>query len=585
MFSPAGCYDRALARLSRRELLKMAWFLGVGAVARPAEARRVQATPFFNAYPFTLGVASGDPLPDGVVLWTRLAPQPLEGGGMPMVPVPVQWELARDAAFRTIAQKGEALARPELGHSVHVEVSGLEPAHDYWYRFRAGNEVSQIGRTRTAPRGGAAVDRLRFGVCGCSHYETGYFTALPPHRRRAVRLRLSHRGLHLRVARRRGQNRRARPPASRGRDLHAGRLPEPLCAVQVGSRSDGRAPIRAVHRQLGRSRGREQLRGRSRRERHAARPCSCCAAPPRIRRTTSTCRCGSREWPTGPAHADLPAAAVREPDRPERARHPAVALRSGVQRRRCGTARPRWIRREPCSARSRRSGCSTISPTRARAGPCVGQQVYSFARDFVNVDPDARFSMDVWDGYVGGAPSSVFAAQGDASAPNPIVLSGDVHDHFGADLKMDFTDPRSDDGRHRVHQHVDFRRPAMAPTSSANWEQVERANPHIRYHSARRGYIACTATPSTMRADFKILDKVTVRDAPIRIGGSLVVESGRAGSESCLAILGSGCRVQGARCRCARCRVPVRRFKIQGSRFSAPTGTLNPEPCTLHLEP
>ena len=95
---------------------------------------------------------------------------------MPMVPVNVQWELASDAAFRTIVQKGESLARPELAHSVHVEVSGLQPAHDYWYRFRAGNEVSQVGRTRTAPAAGAAVDRLRFGVCGCSHYESGYFT-------------------------------------------------------------------------------------------------------------------------------------------------------------------------------------------------------------------------------------------------------------------------------------------------------------------------------------------------------------------------------------------------------------------------
>ena len=79
--------------------------------------------------------------------------------------------------FRTIAQKGTTLARPELGHSVHVEVAGLEPGREYWYRFRAGDEISQIGRTRTAPPAGAAVDRLRFAVCGCSHYETGYFTA------------------------------------------------------------------------------------------------------------------------------------------------------------------------------------------------------------------------------------------------------------------------------------------------------------------------------------------------------------------------------------------------------------------------
>ena len=174
MLNPTGVYDRALRRLSRRDVMKVGWALGASAVALPAEARRQSgASMFFNSYPFSLGVASGDPLPEGIVLWTRLAPQPLTGGGMPMVPVTVQWELAADAAFRNVVQKGEALARPELAHSVHVEVNGLQPAHDYWYRFRAGNEVSQTGRTRTAPAAGAAVDRLRFGVCGCSHFETG----------------------------------------------------------------------------------------------------------------------------------------------------------------------------------------------------------------------------------------------------------------------------------------------------------------------------------------------------------------------------------------------------------------------------
>src|SRR5262247_1878976 len=153
-------YDRTIARFSRRELMKLAWMLGAAAVAPPVFTRRLIAQPIFDAYPFTLGVASGDPLPDGVVLWTRLAPRPLEGGGMPMVPLPVQWEVGRDAAFRVIAQKGETLARPELGHSVHVEVAGLEPGREYWYRFRAGNEMSRTGRTKTAPPANAPVDRL-----------------------------------------------------------------------------------------------------------------------------------------------------------------------------------------------------------------------------------------------------------------------------------------------------------------------------------------------------------------------------------------------------------------------------------------
>ena len=130
-----------------------------------------------------------------------------------------------------IAQKGIALARPELGHSVHVEVAGLEPGREYWYRFRAGDEVSQIGRTKTAPPAGAAVDRLRFGVCGCSHYEAGYFTAF----RRIAEEQFDfvfHTGDYIYEGRADGGRSERRPAAQRPRDLHAGRLPEPLRAVQ-----------------------------------------------------------------------------------------------------------------------------------------------------------------------------------------------------------------------------------------------------------------------------------------------------------------------------------------------------------------
>ena len=170
-------YDRTIARFSRRELMKIGWILGAAAIAPPLLARRLGAKPIFDGYPFSLGVASGDPLPDGIVLWTRLAPKPLEGGGMPMNLVDVDWEIAHDPRFQNVVQQGTVAARPELGHSVHVEVAGLEPAREYWYRFRAGDEVSQAGRTRTAPPAGAPVDRLRFAVCGCQHYEDGYFTA------------------------------------------------------------------------------------------------------------------------------------------------------------------------------------------------------------------------------------------------------------------------------------------------------------------------------------------------------------------------------------------------------------------------
>ncbi len=164
--------------LSRRRLLGVFGASAVTALAIPLESGKALAQVGFRSYPFQLGVASGDPAPDGFVIWTRLAPEPFEiGYGMPMAPVAVEWEVADAANMRTIVAKGTAIAPPELGHAVHVEVGGLQPGRDYWYRFTVGKERSIVGRARTTPALGAALDRVRFAVSGCQHYESGYYTA------------------------------------------------------------------------------------------------------------------------------------------------------------------------------------------------------------------------------------------------------------------------------------------------------------------------------------------------------------------------------------------------------------------------
>ena len=134
-------------------------------------------TPEFAGPPFSLGVASGDPTPDGVVLWTRLAPVPLAGGGMPDEAVEVAWTVARDERMTQVVQRGTVVATPADGHTVHVEVEGLESDRWFWYRFRSGSEVSRVGRTRTLPAAGARVNELRIAFVSCQHYETGFFTA------------------------------------------------------------------------------------------------------------------------------------------------------------------------------------------------------------------------------------------------------------------------------------------------------------------------------------------------------------------------------------------------------------------------
>ncbi len=154
-------------------------FLTAAAIAPAIGAPAIlKAQSWFAGYPFSLGVTSGDPASDGFVIWTKLAPKPFEPhGGMPMVPLPVKWEVASDDRFKTIVASGEAQARPELGHSVHVEVAGLQPDRPYWYRFFLGSDRSSQGRARTLPLASSSPTALKFGVAGCQNYEDGLFTA------------------------------------------------------------------------------------------------------------------------------------------------------------------------------------------------------------------------------------------------------------------------------------------------------------------------------------------------------------------------------------------------------------------------
>jgi alkaline phosphatase D len=159
-----------LSPFSRRTLL--------GGLAATVAAPAIVRAQSVSETPFTLGVASGDPSPDGFVVWTRLAPKPLElHSGMRMTKATVAWEVAADERFAAVVAKGEAIARPELGHSVHVEVAGLQPNRPYWYRFTLGGATSTVGKARTLPLLSTALDRVRFIGGGCQSYEAGYFTA------------------------------------------------------------------------------------------------------------------------------------------------------------------------------------------------------------------------------------------------------------------------------------------------------------------------------------------------------------------------------------------------------------------------
>jgi alkaline phosphatase D len=166
------------ARLDRRRFLAgVAGVAGVAALAQLPVGRATAAPrPAGGEYPFRLGVASGDPTATGVVLWTRLVPRPFEpGGGMPARRVTVQWQVAGDDRFRRVVRSGTAWALPRLGHSVHVEVDGLRPDREWFYRFRYRHDVSPTGRTRTAVPAGVRSGTLAFAFASCQAWDHGYY--------------------------------------------------------------------------------------------------------------------------------------------------------------------------------------------------------------------------------------------------------------------------------------------------------------------------------------------------------------------------------------------------------------------------
>lgn len=166
-------------RATLRELSRWAALLAAQRVAAaPDLSLPRQERPHFGADPFTLGVASGQPRPDSVILWTRLAPQPMAPrGGMPRALVALQWQVAEDEGFSRLRRSGTVWADPAQAHSVRVHADGLTPGRIWFYRFIAGNAVSPTGRTRTAPAEDAPVDRLRLVLASCQHYEQGWFVA------------------------------------------------------------------------------------------------------------------------------------------------------------------------------------------------------------------------------------------------------------------------------------------------------------------------------------------------------------------------------------------------------------------------
>ncbi len=522
-------------RASRRQVLGVGSAAALAAVVSlPGRPSRVLgqgtpaaspvASPTFGANPFALGVASGDPLPNGVVLWTRLAPSPL--GGMDPVPYDVRWEVARDEAFAEVVQTGVAVAAPTLGHSVHVDVTGLDPASVYHYRFLVGGEESPVGRTRTAPAAGAAVDRLRFALASCSHWEHGYFTAYRDIAAQDLDLVL-HVGDYLYEYPAGEQFRPSRYDPVRE---HAGGENRTLADYRNRHAQYKSDPdLQAAHAEFAWVTAWDDHET----ENNYAAAISEDSEPTDafLARRAAAYQAYYEHMPLRPSSMPIgPALQLYR-----RLTFGTLAEFSVLDGRQYRTD-------QPCGDGVGVRCPAALDPNATMTGPdqerwllqgldasaaiwnVLAQQTMMAQLD---TDPGApvEVPLDQWDGYP-AARNRILAHLASRGIANPVVLTGDIHSAWVNDLKTDFADPDSAVvATELVCSSVTADNP-FAPALGL----LRGFNPHIRFYDGTHGYTFCELTPDAWRADFRGVTDVTVEGAPVETVASFVIEAGSPGA-------------------------------------------------------
>ena len=501
-----------------RDLPRRSLLLAVAAsLATPGRIVRAADVPRFG-----LGVASGTPTAQGVVLWTRLT-----GDELP-AEVPVQWELAHDEAFTRIAARGTETARADEAHSVHAEPRGLEPARGYWYRFQALGQRSATGRTRTAPGPGDEVRRFTFATASCQRYEHGHYAAWrdvagsPPDlvlflgdyiyeyaaNPRALRTTHGGRTEDLPAYRQRYADYKADP------HLQAAHATAPWILIWDDHEAENDyAGLLGERRQP----NFEAQRAAAYRAWWEHQP-----VPRAMKPVGPDARIhGSLDWGRLARIVTLDDRQYRDaqvcprPGRPGGSAFPMLAdcpqllepARTLLGREQEAWLAGQWSREHRWNLLAQQ----TLMARCSRTAPWVeGKRA-------------GQYWTDGWDGYP-GARERLLRGMIEARAAGPVVLGGDVHGNFVADLKVDYDDERgavvasefcgtsitSDGGPQRL---VDELRPH---------------NPHL--HHARvdeRGTTRFVLEPGRLQAELRVVEDPKRADSPVRSGGRYAVEKAK----------------------------------------------------------
>ena len=478
--------------------------------------------------PFNLGVASGDPSADGFVLWTRLALRPLEiGGGMAPEAVKVLWEVAEDEQFTHGVRSGDAPALPELAHSVHVEVSGLQPDRPYWYRFRVGDAWSDVGRTRTTPAPGAAPARVRFGVASCNSFQDGHFTAFDhmlaenfdlvfhlgdyiyegPSPANKVRKHLGPECMTLDAYRQRYAQYKTDPAL---RALHAAApwvfTPDDHefdnnCAGAIPELPKPGEPKVSTEDFLKRRAAAYQAMYENMPLRLASRP----QGPDmQLYRKIAWGRLAdffvldTRQYRT-----DQPSGDGNKPPAPEQL-DPNGSLMGAAQRD--------WL---------------FDGLVRSGAGWNVLAQQVMTARVDRKPGDGVLVSMDQWPGYE-FERRRLLKHLHDRKILNAVALAGDIHTNWANDLIADF------DGLDGRVVGTEF----VGTSISSGGDGLEKPkdldlilkdNPFVKFHNAERGYLSCEAAAGIFLTNYRTVPYVVKPGAPVTTRASFLVEQGKPG--------------------------------------------------------